>query len=81
MNELECERYEKELLDYYFSELKSALAKNNKTIDFTELEQEWRYLHPIAWTDFTRFLLGWMPTHQKLNKYSYRLLEQTISQF
>lgn len=77
----ECEKHETELLDFYFTELNQALLKKNSSINFTVLEEEWRDLYPIAWTDFTRFLLGWMPTHQKLNRYSYRLLEQTISQF
>ncbi|MCB9359849.1 MAG: DUF1679 domain-containing protein [Flavobacteriales bacterium] len=77
----ECEKYESELLDFYFKELNQALQKNNSSVNFTELEKEWRFLYPIAWTDFTRFLLGWMPTHHKLNQYSYRLMEQTIRQF
>jgi hypothetical protein len=77
----ECEKHESELLDFYFKELNQALLKSKSSIDFAELEKEWRSLYPIAWTDFTRFLLGWMPTHQKLNRYSYHLLEQTISQF
>lgn len=81
MNDDECEKYESELLDFYFKELNQALQKNNSSVNFTELEKEWRYLYPIAWTDFTRFLLGWMPTHHKLNQYSYRLMEQTIRQF
>ncbi|TXB65856.1 DUF1679 domain-containing protein [Vicingus serpentipes] len=74
----ECEKHESELLDFYFKELKQALLKNNSSINFSELEKEWRYLYPIAWTDFTRFLLGWMPTHQKLNRYSYQLLTKTL---
>lgn len=81
LSDYECEKFEEELLNYYFTELNQALLKNKSSIDFAELEKEWRYLYPIAWTDFTRFLLGWMPTHQKLNRYSYRLLEHTISLF
>ena len=78
LTEFECEKYEEEALNYYFEELEQSLRKRNKTVDFIALEKEWRGLYPIAWTDFSRFLLGWMPTHQKLNRYSDKLLEETL---
>ncbi|NOQ73107.1 MAG: DUF1679 domain-containing protein [Crocinitomix sp.] len=75
----ECELNEKELLDYYFSELESALEDAIVTINFKELEQEWRRLYPVACADFTRFLLGWMPTHQKINNYNLNLMHSVLS--
>jgi hypothetical protein len=36
-------------------------------------------MYPIAITDFTRFLLGWMPTHQKLNDYSMQVTEEVLA--
>jgi len=63
----ECFEYEDELINFYFKELKKS-TKN--AIDFEGIEKEWRPLFTIAWADFNRFLLGWMPNHSKLNKYS-----------
>lgn len=84
LSSAECESYQNALLDFYFSELKqdfdsrqysSALVKT----DFNALEQEWRKLYPFAVTDFTRFLLGWMPDHQKVNKYHLNLMQSVLS--
>ncbi|WP_412987352.1 oxidoreductase family protein [Pontimicrobium sp. IMCC45349] len=73
-----CEFYEEELLEYYFSELKLACKTKAIKASFDALEQEWRYMYSIAWTDFTRFLMGWMPTHQKLNDYSLKLMKEVL---
>jgi len=78
LTESECEKLEKELLNYYFKELESTLGKIHKKLKFKELEKEWRYLYSFAWADFTRFLLGWMPTHQKLNNYSQQQVSKTL---
>ncbi len=77
LSSAECELYQDELLDFYFSQLGQALA--DAKVDFGALEQEWRTMYPIAWTDFTRFLMGWMPTHQKLNDYSIRLMNLVLA--
>jgi hypothetical protein len=58
---------EEELLAYYFEILRDAL--NNTNLNITELESEWRGLYPFAVADFTRFLMGWMPSHRKVNAY------------
>ncbi len=76
----ECEKHASTLLNYYFSKLKTSLEERNFQENFKELEQEWRSLYPIAWTDFTRFLMGWMPGHQKINAYSLKLMEEALSQ-
>ena len=78
LDEEECELFESELLNYYFDELQKAIIKQKKTINFTALEKEWRYLFPVAWTDFNRFLDGWMPTHQKLNSYSKKIEKEVL---
>lgn len=75
----ECSFYEKELLNFYFSELKNALAGRAFEIDFSAIERAWRRLYPFACADFTRFLLGWMPTHGKVNDYNLRILDKVLS--
>ncbi|PCI94943.1 MAG: choline kinase [Flavobacteriales bacterium] len=79
LTENECEVYESELLDFYFLELKSALNIKGIESISNKLEQEWRALYSIAWADFTRFLMGWMPTHQKLNAYSKLMVEKALN--
>lgn len=75
-----CRRYEKSLLDDYFSELKNALAFYQKPLDTEALEAEWRQLYCVAWTDFYRFLLGWMPSHKKINRYTRKLAGEALQQ-
>lgn len=74
----ECEVHTEALLNHYFTELKQALAAAHVTLDLHALEQEWRSLYPVAWTDFTRFMLGWMPTHQKVNGYSLKVMREVL---
>ena len=71
----ECEKRVPGLLDYYFTELKQFV---NKDIDFRALEAEWREMFAFAWTDFDRFLLGWMPGHWKINRYSKQLTKEVL---
>lgn len=76
MEERECEKKAPALLDYYFRELEKALDK--KDVDFAALEEEWREMFAFAWTDFHRFLLGWMPDHWKINRYSKKLTKEVL---
>ncbi len=65
---------EEHLLDVYFDALNAG----------PDVEAEWRSLYVIAWTDFYRFLDGWMPGHPKANRYTKSLAErayETIKQF
>jgi aminoglycoside phosphotransferase (APT) family kinase protein len=81
--EEDCERYESELLDFYFRELRAALEKRESVIDLDDLddlEQEWRALYPLAWTDFHRFVKGWSPGHWKIHGYSDRMAGEVIGQ-
>jgi hypothetical protein len=70
LTEKDCEHYEDVLLDFYFSALSSALSPDRSSDEITAVENEWRGMYAIAWTDFYRFLLGWMPMHQKINRYT-----------
>ncbi len=79
LSSFECKLHQNELLDFYFSELKQSFESCTFHIDFKELEQEWRKMYPIACTDFTRFLLGWMPSHQKINNYNLSLMNSVLS--
>lgn len=76
----DCEFFEKDLLDYYFNVLDLALKKSNKEINYSDLEMEWRSMYSYAHTDFTRFLMGWMPTHQKLNNYSLGIMNKVLKE-
>ncbi len=79
LSSADCELYQNELLEFYFAALYEAFAASSHSVDFSELEEEWRMLYPVACTDFTRFLLGWMPSHQKINAYHLNLMESVLS--
>ena len=76
----DCERHEAALLDVYFSALKDALESRGRGEDPRVIEQEWRALYPVAWTDFHRFMKGWSPGHWKIHSYSERLARQVLAQ-
>ncbi|MGR9053668.1 MAG: phosphotransferase, partial [Gammaproteobacteria bacterium] len=78
LNDDECQRHEASLLDGYFRALKNALRAKAKTVDAEAVEQDWRALFPVAWTDFHRFLKGWSPGHWKIHSYSERLAREVI---
>jgi hypothetical protein len=81
LHEDDCERYEAELLNGYFFALQKALENRKRFINFRELENEWRIMFSIAWTDFHRFLKGWSPGHWKIHGYSERLAQQVINRY
>ncbi len=80
LDEDKCQYWETELLDYYFHSLKKALKSKHKAVDADAVEQDWRTLYPVAWTDFHRFLKGWSPDHWKINSYSERLTREVLTQ-
>ncbi|TRX70445.1 oxidoreductase family protein [Carboxylicivirga sp. M1479] len=76
----DCEAMEKQILDYYFKALREVVSVKKPEINMDELEQDWRRLYPLAWTDFHRFLKGWSPDHWKINSYSERLTREVLAQ-
>lgn len=78
LSEAECLKQVDGLLDYYFLELEKAIQGSDIKVDFVELQNEWKGLFAVAWVDFIRFLLGWMPTHQKVNGYNLGLVEEVL---
>lgn len=79
LDEDDCKHHESELLDTYFQALRIALSKRQKKINSQAVEDAWRTLYPVAWTDFHRFIKGWSPGHWKINSYSERLAQQVIN--
>ncbi len=79
LDEDECESQEAWILDDYFAALRSALAQSNNPIDAERVEASWRYVFPIAWADFHRFLKGWSPGHWKLNGYSEKMCRKALA--
>lgn len=78
LDENRLEELNDELLENYFRFLEEAIKSKGLDIDCSDLAEEWRNLYPIAWADFTRFLLGWMPTHQKLNGFSEKMVRVAL---
>ena len=78
LDEDESEAMAPDLLDRYFELLGNTLERSGKELDFVALEQDWRALYPVAWTDFYRFLQGWSPGHWKLHRYSERLAREVL---
>ena len=78
----QCRSYEQDLLNQYFLQLASCVSSrfNDQSGEIAgALEAEWRSLFAIAWADFHRFLLGWMPTHIKINAYTESLVHQVLA--
>ena len=78
LDEDEIERQAPGLVDQYFELLGIACDQASKDVDFVALENDWRGLFPVAWTDFTRFLQGWSPGHWKLHRYSERVASEVL---
>ena len=74
------EQNETELLSVYFQTLNTAVAKQHGTGVADDVVQDWSGLYAIAWTDFYRFLEGWMPGHKKINRYTRLLAERAFEQ-
>jgi aminoglycoside phosphotransferase (APT) family kinase protein len=78
LDEDECEKMESELLDIYFKALKKSLLIHHPLLDAEQVEQVWRPLYPVAWTDFYRFLQGWSPGHWKIHRYTNELARAVL---
>lgn len=77
--EAQCEEHESALLAFYFSELREALTARASAVDPVLVEQEWRMLYDLAWTDFHRFVKGWSPGPWKIHGYSERKAREVLA--
>ncbi len=78
LDESDCEKYEQELLGYYFDVISNIVQASKKDVNTSALVEQWRSLYPVAWADFHRFIKGWSPGHWKINSYSERLTRNVI---
>ena len=76
--EEDCAKYESDILEIYFNELKIALCNYHPKIKVNEVEKEWRSMYDISWADFHRFIKGWSPSHWKINSYSEVLTKRVL---
>ncbi len=76
LSDTQLEGHADTLLDDYFECLRTSMGSRPA---FDELEREWRDLYPVAWTDFYRFMSGWMPTHRKINRYTQQLAKRCLA--
>jgi hypothetical protein len=61
--------------DLYYSHLEQSV----NDLDFKSLKLEIEELWKFAFADFERFLLGWMPEHKKLTKFSNIITQEVIN--
>jgi aminoglycoside phosphotransferase (APT) family kinase protein len=80
LDEQQCLKEADTWLEEYFQLLQAALRSSRPDVEASEVIAEWRRLYPYAWADFTRFLLGWAPTHFKLHGYSKKLTEVVLQE-
>ena len=78
LNEHECDHWESELLDHYFNTLSEDVKVKNPDIDVNRLISDWRSLYPVAWTDFHRFIKGWITENWNSNSYSERVSRKVL---
>ena len=76
LSEDELVDHEAVLLEHYFMSLDRYLA--SRSISSAPVIREWRWLYPIAWADFARFLSGWAPSHWKLHGYTERQVDEAL---
>lgn len=79
LREEDCEKYEQELLAYYFDSLSKALKSKIDDKKIQAITKDWDALYVFAWADFHRFLKGWSPSHWKINSYSEQMAKKAIS--
>lgn len=80
LDEDTIELHESDLLLTYFSALRERVAITHGPETAERVEREWSDLYAIAWTDFYRFLEGWMPGHKKINRYTMQVAHRAFNQ-
>lgn len=80
LDESTIEQHESDLLSVYFKALNEAVSKRFDQELAASVERAWSALYAIAWTDFYRFLEGWMPGHKKINRYTKQLAHRAFEQ-
>ena len=80
LDENTIEKNESALLSVYFTALRKQIAVTHSDELAQCVERAWSDLYAIAWTDFYRFLEGWMPGHKKINRYTKVLADRAFDQ-
>lgn len=70
--------HNKHILDEYLNQLTAALTHYRQPVELAPLTAEMRYLYPVAWADFYRFLLGWNPQSPKICNFMQRMAQKGL---
>lgn len=79
MTEQQLMENDTDVLGFYRSSLVDALRDHQPQQPAEEIADTWLSLYAVAWTDFYRFLAGWMPDHPKTHAYTRKLAEQVLA--
>ncbi len=80
LDEKTIEKNESALLSAYFTALGEQITSTYSDQLAQHVVRAWSDLYAIAWTDFYRFLEGWMPGHKKINRYTKTLAARAFDQ-
>ncbi len=79
MTEQQLMDHDQTLLGFYLDCLVCALRRYQPRLPAEEIARTWSELYAVAWTDFYRFLSGWMPDHPKSHAYTRKLADRALA--
>lgn len=80
LDERQLMKEEQQWLECYRLSLVNAINGYHDSMPAEEIANAWIDLYAVAWTDFYRFLAGWMPDHPKVHAYTLKLAKRVLEE-